>query len=348
MIRRLVLLAACALSLAACAKILGFREPGPHPFEHRAHVVAGVSCLKCHKVIESAGEEGALHIPTTADCVSCHEKPHDPSECSTCHGMPFSRSDASQAKRFLRFSHASHDPRVRGNCVRCHPDAAHDGSELRPPMATCFGCHAHEDQFKTRDCGSCHVDLPAELVRPQSHVVHDGDFVREHGTRAASAMDLCETCHKQRFCASCHGRTVSVLPERLHFNDVMRAGVHRAGFRSRHAEEARNQPGLCSTCHTQPSCQSCHDGLGVSAAASNPRTPHPPGWLGVRGQPNEHGRAAWRNPGECASCHGGAGEALCVGCHRVGGSGGNPHPAGWSSPRSKRELPCSLCHPGGI
>ena len=49
-------------------------------------------------------------------------------------------------------------------------------------------------------------------------------------------------------------------------------------------------------------------------------------WLGRPGQPNDHGRAAWREPELCAGCHGGAGEALCVGCHKVGGIGGKcPH-----------------------
>jgi len=46
----------------------------------------------------------------------------------------------------------------------------------------------------------------------------------------------------------------------------------------------------------------------------------------------------------CASCHGGAGEALCVDCHRVGGIGGSIHPSNFSSDRNLTELPCRLCH----
>jgi len=38
----------------------------------------------------------------------------------------------------------------------------------------------------------------------------------------------------------------------------------------------------------------------------------------------------------CAGCHGGAGEQLCVGCHKVGGPGGNPHGAGFASHKDKR------------
>ena len=112
--------------------------------------------------------------------------------------------------------------------------------------------------------------------------------------RAAASADLCATCHTQRSCTGCHGQTTAMLPERLAFDDVMKAGVHRAGFRSRHAEEARMSPGLCSTCHSESSCDSCHRGLGISAEAPDARNPHPAGWLGPPGTPNEHGRAAWR------------------------------------------------------
>jgi hypothetical protein len=70
--------------------------------------------------------------------------------------------------------------------------------------------------------------------------------------------------------------------------------------------------------------------------------------VGALGTSNEHGRAARRDPASCASCHGGAGEMLCVGCHRVGGIGGNPHPPGWSSRQSLTDMPCRLCHTPGL
>jgi hypothetical protein len=38
---------------------------------------------------------------------------------------------------------------------------------------------------------------------------------------------------------------------------------------------------------------------------------------------------------------------LCVQCHKVGGVGGNPHPAGWSSKLSLDAMPCRMCHPLG-
>lgn len=341
-----VLLLAFAIALAACASVLGIRPRDiERPFSHRAHSVRGIACLECHKGVLGAGDEGPLHLPDQATCVGCHTKPHDTRPCAGCHGSSHTREEARLARTHLRFAHREHVPAVKGQCVPCHAAAGTvEQASLRPPMAQCFSCHAHADQWKTRDCEGCHVDLPAELVTPSSHVVHEGNFVREHGVRAASARDLCATCHAEGFCASCHGVTVAALPWRLSFDQPRLSGLHRAGFRSRHAEEARANPGLCTTCHeSERFCADCHADKRVGATAAARTSPHPPDWVRARG--GEHGRAARMEPGTCASCHGGAGEALCVGCHRVGGPGGNPHGRGFSSALdARRDEPCRQCH----
>jgi predicted CXXCH cytochrome family protein len=240
-------------------------------------------------------------------------------------------------------------PAVRGDCVRCHEDVSLDRPEtLRPTMATCFGCHEHRDQWRTRDCDGCHVDLGAERTLPSSHLVHDGDWIREHGVRAASARDLCASCHSERSCAACHGvGVVPALPSKLAFDDVRLSGLHRAGFMARHSEEARAQPGLCTTCHTERSCIDCHAARHVASGTAS-RSPHPTGWITTGPGGGEHGVQARIDPMSCAGCHGGAGEQLCVGCHRVGGPGGNPHGRGFQSHKDKlRDLPCRLCHGAG-
>lgn len=343
----LLLVAAIALT-AACAQVLGIRPPERRPFEHRAHVLKGIHCNSCHAGIGAAGEEGALHLPTTQDCRSCHETPHDERACGNCHGLPSARAGAAAAREELRFTHRTHVPRVQGDCVRCHLDIERGAEVLRPRMATCGSCHVHSEQLAKQTCDPCHVNIRDEGKKPDDHLIHAANFVREHGVRAAADRQICATCHAERFCAACHGVTTPVLPERLTFDDPMRAGVHRAGFRARHAEEARGDPGLCTTCHTPSACSSCHAREKVGAKSGG-RSPHPAGWLGLPGQRNEHGRASWRDPELCASCHGGAGEALCVGCHRVGAIGGNPHAPGFTSrKRPKTERPCRLCHGAGL
>jgi hypothetical protein len=230
--------------------------------------------------------------------------------------------------------------------MHCHDGVADGDPRLRPPMATCFRCHDHEADRDGRRCAACHVDLTEEGTLPESHLAHDGDFLREHGTRAASSTEVCASCHRERFCAGCHGATMAMLPARAQFDDPFAASAHRAGFAARHSIEARANPGACSTCHSPERCGACHVRNHVADDPSvRQLSPHPAGWVGI--SENRHGSAARRDPASCASCHGGAGEALCVECHRVGGVGGNPHPAGYSSRQPRSALPCRLCHPAG-
>jgi hypothetical protein len=357
--RSLVLLALAALGVAACASVLGLRRDGAAPFPHRAHALAGVGCTSCHKGITAAApgsrpddradDRGPLHLPDDASCLGCHKQPHDAHPCSGCHGDPLRRAGAEEARAHLVFSHASHASHAKqgsgaGDCMRCHDGIAEEGAPLRPPMATCFRCHEHEAQRDGRRCAACHVDLAEEGTLPQSHLAHEAGFAQQHGPRAASSVEVCASCHRERFCASCH--TGALLPVRAQLGDPFAATAHRAGFASRHALEARAEPGACLTCHAVERCAGCHTRRGVADEPSlRQRGPHPAGWVGV-GE-NLHGAAARRDPASCASCHGGAGEALCVGCHRVGGIGGDPHPAGFSSRLPRSALPCRLCHPVG-
>ncbi len=341
------LLLGMALILAACAGVLGIKpKETSHPFEHKAHVDNGVNCKACHHGIATSGDTRAMHLPTDADCKGCHTKPHNEHSCRGCHGEASVREAAEIARSNLRFDHAKHMPAVKGDCVKCHTAVAEARPEsLLPKMATCFECHEHKDQWKLRDCNGCHVNLAAEDTPPSSHLVHDGDWIREHGVRAASERDLCSSCHTERSCAKCHGvGSVPALPSKLAFDDVQLSGLHRAGFRSRHADEARADPGICTTCHSESSCIACHTATRVSPEGTS-RSPHPRGWMSTGAGGGDHGTQARIDPTSCAACHGGGGEQLCVGCHRVGGSGGSPHGPGFSSTKNKtRDVPCRMCH----
>ena len=342
--KRTMVIAIAVLALGACAGILGLRPRREAAFPHRGHVRAGVSCLTCHTPVARAGDTDPVVLPDAASCTSCHTQPHDPRDCMTCHADPWNAGAVVEARLHLRFSHAAHVPLANGNCARCHQDVARADGPIRPRMATCLGCHAHADQFEPTRCDVCHVDLEEEGTLPESHLVHDGDWLRNHGAQAASDAAMCSTCHTERSCARCHGVTAPVVPARLAFDEPDGLGLHRAGFRSRHAEEARANPGMCSACHDDGACRDCHVAEGVAAVAPGTASPHPPGWVGVGPAANQHGPAARRDPAACASCHGGAGEQLCVGCHKVGGVGGSPHPPGWESNQPRTALPCRLCH----
>lgn len=336
-----------AFALAACAGILGIRKSPGRPFEHRAHVVKGIACVKCHARVARSDANTALDLPSDASCRTCHAQPHDMRACGTCHGRDEDRHGAAQAKQHLTFSHAQHTAVASGNCTRCHDGVLLGDGPLRPAMATCLGCHQHSEQWAARSCTPCHKNLEGEHARPQSHVVHGDDFMQHHGAAAAAARDLCASCHSESTCAACHGVAVPALPSTWHFDEPRRPDMHAAGFVARHSLEARIDPALCTTCHRdQSGCQDCHRARGLLSVTASRGNPHPPDWVSSDGTGSRHGVEARRNPVSCASCHGGAGESLCVGCHRVGGPGGNPHPPGFQSTKRESELPCRLCHAG--
>jgi hypothetical protein len=342
---RLAITVAC-VALAACAGILGLRDrKTPPTFPHRPHVVAGVTCTRCHEGVTLGGAQ--LHIPGNETCTTsgCHSKPHDPNPCRDCHGSKAVVDGLEAMRQHLVFDHSKHLGEAKGNCMRCHDAVATGIGAMRPPMATCFRCH--DDLEKARKCDTCHKDLEEDGTLPQSHLAHEGDWIREHGARAASSGDLCETCHKQSFCAGCHGKTVPTLPANRELTNPFRNTLHRADFAARHALEAKSDPGACQTCHSPERCMDCHVKKGVATFTRNGNNPHPPGWVGLTSSDNQHGREARRDPAQCASCHSGAGEKLCVTCHASGGPGGNPHPPGVSSNLALTEMPCRMCHPIG-
>ncbi|MBK8014685.1 MAG: hypothetical protein IPK13_25450 [Deltaproteobacteria bacterium] len=328
-----------AVFVASCASVLGLRDNTRRPFEHRAHVIAGVTCVDCHGPILTATSTTPTVLPTNESCLECHDKPHDPAPCRGCHGLPGTDDRVAMARYYLAYSHRQHLIPLSGNCARCHENVARANDSLLPTMATCLGCHEHRGEFAARDCDKCHVAMEEEHNRPASHVVHEANFVNRHGVAAAASADLCETCHTERDCASCHGATTAWLPD--DFEVASPRALHSGAFMARHALEAANDPGSCMSCHAEETCRSCHASAGI-ASGSGFGSPHPANWVGLTA--NEHGLAARRDPLACAACHSGPGEMLCVGCHKVGAVGGNPHSPGFESSRRRTDRPCSLCH----
>lgn len=126
---------AAPVALTACAGLLGLKPRGTErPFPHRAHVVAGTSCLACHAGITSAGDTGPLHLPSTATCRGCHAKPHDERECLGCHGELHERQRAELSKEHLKFDHARHVG-VAPRTPRLRPGAHHRPSSRRVQVA---------------------------------------------------------------------------------------------------------------------------------------------------------------------------------------------------------------------
>ncbi len=358
----------CALiamgALPGCGWLVGSWAGSPQTdnprdhliFSHKKHVVdESVACGDCHANIKASESlTTARDIPAEKTCLECHDKADN---CKQCHANPKMPATWRQDDRLggLRFSHKAHAARALPGeatpvaCDVCHgdiKDAEKASASKRPPMfAACGQCHQRD--FRRDDCARCH-----EAGTPYGRMGSDifdhggGNWLRRHGTAAKGAEPVCAHCHKQDSCSECHSRSNLPLRPALQRWDRPDANAqHRGDWTTRHTIEARLDGKSCASCHEQSTCQDCHLRSGVgSIGKANLRTPHPAQWL-KRGGAEFHGSAAWRDPAGCASCHDRGTASNCVDCHKVGGSGGNPHPPGWRSAADKASSPaCTACH----
>lgn len=325
--------------VAACV------EQGPARFPHKAHLTETActtnGCLSCNTCHTPSGEGRKNKLPPVSICTDCHRK------------------DAARAVSVLRvapprpsgpivFDHDQHlaMPSIRGQCVGCHAGVVEPERSSIPSMSQCFSCHEHQEQWDTAQCTPCHAQRDLKQTLPRTFLRHDQNFARRHGALAMEQQKLCQSCHTQADCDGCHDSVQGLSIERRMPERIERNFVHRGDFLSVHAIEAQAEPARCLRCHEQKSCDGCHTARGVSGALINGRNPHPPGWVGVNTQSlNFHGRAARRDIVSCAGCHDQGPATNCIQCHRVGGAGGNPHPAGrWPSAASVNEPMCRYCH----
>lgn len=334
-----------ALLAAGCSGRLHRAEQPPaepaFAFPHQLHVDGGVDCLSCHApVAESTRLDHDVALPsspsTTAACKECHDT--DPSFQLPARTPHFR----------LTFDHKAHLALVK-DCRSCHQKLPEPGDrELQaPPMKTCTSCHNHQADFAAARCTPCHVDLKGYL--PRTAFNHEGDWTRVHAQMAKTSGASCGACHDQTYCAECHAaQNVPALPRTIFPEQVTKNFIHRGDYVSRHQVDAQANPASCRTCHGSAFCSACHTAQGLTSRAVNIRDPHPRGWALDKGTSHFHGDAARRDILNCAGCHDNGASSTCVGCHQVGGVGGNPHPGAFlrrhqgEDPHSKAM--CSACH----
>jgi hypothetical protein len=350
--RRAAFLVGGVFACATAATILGTAEPSSGDeilFPHARHAKANVDCITCHENVYDAKTLVGEFLPKEAKCLECHKQKKTDGQCNFCHldakyAGPWPRREPK-----LKFDHAAHIERVKEDCKQCHVQLS-EPQHAAPITAghdACFKCHNHEQQYADAQCRTCHVDLTSYDLRPLMEVSHQGDFLRRHAEIARSAQNACGTCHDANFCLDCHAKTTMVPAETLYIDRPDREFVHRQDFLGRHPVEERADPDSCQRCHSASTCETCHQNSGVSAGAPGALNPHPPGWA-LPGSPSFHGDAARRDITSCASCHDQGAQSNCVSCHRVGGIGGDPHPASWQSHHSIAEAQqdgrCIMCH----
>ena len=324
----------------------------------------------CHNQSET-GFPHALHLkrvacggpglPECVVCFTCHnglrearERKEVPKSTCVAKGCHVARdftvgadiaNDVSTAARAIQFTHNEHLKRrgVNNQCISCHAGAVNPDKDRYPPMANCLKCH--QAAFDQNNCVLCHKlrDLPNLL--PQSFMRHDEAWIRHHGPAASSGEQTCRQCHSEQSCKDCHDMAQTMSIEARRPAAIDSHFVHPADFTTRHAMEARSQSATCARCHAPSTCDSCHVRRGVSPSGFGAANPHPPEWVGANtASPNFHGRAARRDLFTCAGCHDQGPATNCIFCHKVGGTGGNPHPSGFMSGRSANGEMCRYCH----
>lgn len=176
--------------------------------------------------------------------------------------------------KLVKFSHVYHKNDVGAECSQCHANADGSGAaadNLLPRMAECYTCH---DQ-KTTDCKYCHLEAAepySSFVNPKrelvfSHQEHitgqklkcedcHADVVQKGYTSASilPAMDRCMTCHNgvqaANDCRTCHTDIRFIRPD-----------DHSSDFLYTHKQVvAASSNTNCVFCHTEESCQECHEG----------------------------------------------------------------------------------------
>ena len=348
--------------LALAAAALGCGSAVTTRFAHGPHLTgkncggpgqpACATCMTCHAGVRESNDKA---FPQPTRCATCHgAKATTQGEAVTVKGVryagPSPATTEVEASRAVVFSHKSHMPRagIREQCVKCHSGAPDDGvsGTMYPPMDKCLTCH--DQGFSSgQSCRQCHQSGDLSRLRPQSFLRHDVAFFRDHGMKATQNQQVCAQCHSQSWCNDCHDPSQTLTIEARNPDSIQREMVHRGDFVTRHSIEARSAIATCQRCHQPSFCDSCHVKRGVSGGAVGAKNPHPLGWVGRDTQsPTFHGRAAKRDIVTCAACHDQGPATNCILCHRVGGSGGNPHPSGWSSSRSPQSAMCRYCHGG--
>ena len=276
-----------------------------------------------------------------------------------------------------RFPHLEHLAKIECGgpgqpaCLTCGSCHLSDQGEVVDPQASlCSPCHEHP----ARKLVAARLPGPApgeairfdharhlanEKIRGQCVGCHGGVVSEDVRAPAIPPMDECLECHQTEFdraqCNGCHPGSELAQLKPVSF---LR---HDANWIHQHGVAAASSRLVCGQCHTQSSCDDCHD-MSQTLAAANKRPeaifsqmPHRGDFL------SHHATDAGSNPGKCMSCHT---QQSCDSCHLARGvSAGragavNPHPPGWvgRNTRSKNFhgraarrsiLACAGCHDQG-
>ena len=305
------------ITLAALIAISGvlLADSGAIRFSHKNHPGP---CVDCHKEILTAKTLVIKdHLPKMKTCGSCHDI-ENKEQCDRCH--KFLKAGYQAQEKTYNFFHYNHP---KPDCVTCH--GTMESGKKRMMHKDCEECH--QDDIKKMRCIKCHRKFGTPDIEALSGYRHSMGYVDRHGDDARLESRTCVQCHDASFCYDCHAKRKGLPKIEVKFPEKLRSAfIHRGDYITRHMYDLKQEPGKCQRCHGQTFCQDCHARSGLTVSPKTSFSGHPAGWLDSS-SPNFHSKEARRNIFECASCHSGGADSLCIKCHREGGA--DPHPPGF-------------------
>ena len=230
-------------------------------------------------------------------------------------------SSAPNKHATFHFDHGLHVADMEMACSDCHDGIATLGTEGRamPDHDICSACHDVDD---LDGCGTCHVDPDNPMAWPAVEGMYEG-FAHKVHSEANVSCDLCHGTIAEagvepvipvmNDCQSCHLTQNADLECGIcHNGESPEPWDHQlTSWHSDHGLEATFSTSDCASCHTQASCDECHQGELLDGK------PHPAGW-----EFNHFVEASMGS--DCMVCH--ETRSFCTDCHRT--MVPLPHPLG--------------------
>ena len=243
-------------------------------FSHQSHLeMADGDCLACHASVPESTRIEDPKNPPMAPCLKCHQNDYDDLRCQKCH-------ESMQDKPLEPFTEYYH----KGEYLKIH------GQRAKREPGLCSQCH--REQF----CAECYNQR--EILKPSAknpdlvdrHFIHRGDYLSSHSLEAGQNPGLCQKCHSQNECESCH------LSRGLSADRQDSRAYHPAGWAQEHGNRARIEITSCASCHEQgrnSNCVECHSARTPGFHVN----PHPPSW------PDRYSRGDQGSHEVCLVCH---------------------------------------------
>lgn len=103
-------------------------------------------------------------------------------------------------------------------------------------------------------CSQCHPDKYGDMS-------HTADWEARHKFPAQRAVQYCNICHQESYCADCHANKEELKPSDKYKGSPERFLPHRGDYLSQHKIDGKINPAACFRCHGRSNnkrCRVCH------------------------------------------------------------------------------------------